>query len=186
MLAATALLVAECREPPLQLRDRAVDRREVLGRAGGEGAVELGERPRRRQLLGPLDQRALELAAEVALEAVDAVAVDRRLLALLLLAGRSGGELERAADALDVDADHAGAVAAPPEGGDRKPREVAHVALAPLGDRLADRLAELVRVEPLSALVAVVLAELAVDRLGLRRAEEVAVEDQVEDAAVVG
>ena len=58
----------ERRQAALQLGDRAVDRGEVLGRAGRQRPVELGQRPRGRHLLGPLDQRPLELAAQVALE----------------------------------------------------------------------------------------------------------------------
>ena len=42
--AAAALLVAEGRDPPLQLGDRAVDLGEVLGGAGRQRPVELGER----------------------------------------------------------------------------------------------------------------------------------------------
>jgi hypothetical protein len=49
---------------------------EVLCRAGGQRPIELGERTRRRQLLGALDQRPFELAAQVALEAVDLLAVE--------------------------------------------------------------------------------------------------------------
>ena len=156
-----------------------MDGGEVLGRAGWERAIELGQRARGRQLLGPLDQRPLELAPQVALEAVDALAVDRRPLGLLRRAPRL--QAQRAADPLDVDADHAGALAAAAEGGDREPGEVSHLALAALRDRLADRLSKLVGVESLATLEPVALAQLAVDRLGLGGAEEVAVEDEVED-----
>ncbi len=76
-LAPSALLVAEGRQAPLHLRDRPVDGREVLGRARRQRPVELGQRARWRQRRGALDQVAFELAPEVALEAVELVAVDR-------------------------------------------------------------------------------------------------------------
>ena len=119
----------------------------------------------------------------MALEAVDLLAVERRLV----LAGARGCglEAERAADPLHVDPDHARALAAAPERGDREPRQVAHLAVAALGDRLADRLAQLVEVEALAALVALALADPAVERLGLGGAEEEAVEEELEDAAVL-
>ena len=144
------LFVAQRGETALELRHRPVHGRQVLGGAGRKRAVELGERAGRRELLGALDQRPLELASQMALETVDSLAVDRRAVGVLL-AGRLRLEPERAADALDVDADHARALAPAAERGDREPGEIAHLALAALGDRLADRVAELVRVEPLAA-----------------------------------
>ena len=71
------------------------------------------------------------------------------------------------------------------EGGDRQPGQVAHLAVASLGDRLADRLAQLVEIEALAALVAATLADAPVERLLLGRAEEEAIEEQLEDAAVL-
>ena len=59
-----------------------------------------------------------------------------------------GLQAQRAPDPLDVDADDARALAAAPEGGDREPGEVAHLALAAVGDRLAHRVAKPVEVEP--------------------------------------
>ena len=176
-----------------------MDGGQVLGRAGRQGAVELGQRPRGGQRFGPLDQVAFELAPQVALEAGQLRAVDRRPL-LAVLAGRlvAGGEPERAPDPLHVDADHAGALAAA-EGGDRQPRQVAHGVLVAGRHRLADLLAQLVDVDLVAACLAgalalAALADLApltllgdpvLDRLGLGGAEEVAVEEQLEDAAVV-
>ena len=64
-----------------------MDGGEVLGRAGRQRAVELGQRPRGGQRLGPLDQVAFEFAPQVALEAGQLLAVDRRPL----LAVRVGG-----------------------------------------------------------------------------------------------
>ena len=74
--AAAAVLMAERRETSLELRDRPMHGCEVLCRAGGQRSVELGEGARGRQLLGALDQRPFELAAQVALEAVDLLAVE--------------------------------------------------------------------------------------------------------------
>ena len=59
-----------------------------------------------------------------------------------------------------------------PKAVDREPGEVAHLAVVALGDRLADRLAQLVEVEPVAALEALVLADPALERLGLGGAEE--------------
>ena len=56
-------------EPALELHDDAVDGGEVLRGAGRQRAVELVQRPRRRQRLRALDLRALELAPQVRLEA---------------------------------------------------------------------------------------------------------------------
>ena len=163
-------------------------RGQVLRRAARQRPVEVGERPRRGQGRGALDQVALELAAEVALEAVELVAVDRRHLLGAVLGRRlgPGGEPEGAPDPLHVDADDAGALALAAEGGDREPGQVAHLALVSLEDRLAHLLAQLVDVEPLAALLApALLADAALDRLGLGDAEEPAVEEQLEEAAIL-
>ncbi len=174
-----------------------MDGGEVLGRGGGEGAVELGQRARGGQRLGPLDQVAFEFAPQVALEAGQLVAVERRPL----LAGvgprrlGAGAEPEAAADPLDVDADHAGALLAA-EGGDRQAGEVAQRVLVALLHRVADQLAQLLAVEAvgevaarLGALVDLVvggsLGDPLLDRGRLGGAEEVAVEEQLEGAPVV-
>ena len=99
---------------------------------------------------------------------------------------------EGAADPLHVDADHAGALGRPKAAIASRARSRSAVLVAGF-HRLADLLAQLVDVEPLAALadrVAFALAlaalgDLALDRLGLGGAEEVAVEQQLEDAAVV-
>ena len=178
-----ALLMAERRDPALQLGDCAVDRGQVLRRAGRQRPVELRQRPRGRQLAGSLDRGPLELAAQVLLEAAHLVGVERRqLLALGTPAARL--QSEAPADPLYVDPDHAGALATPPEGGDREPGQVAHLAVGSRGDRLADRLAQLLQVEPLGALVALLLDPL-LERLRLGGAEEVALEQQLEDPPVL-
>ena len=165
-----------------------MDGRQVLGGAGRQGAVEVGERPRGGEGRGALDQVALELAAQVALEAVELVAVDRRQLfaAVLGLLLGPGREAQGAADALHVDADHPRALALAAEGGDRQPRQVAHLVLVAVEDRLADLFAQLIDVEPLAALVALaLLADPALDRLGLGGAEEPALEEQLEQPPVL-
>src|SRR5262249_1146028 len=61
-----------------------------------------------------------------------------------------------------------------------------HLAVVALDDRLANLLAQLVEVEALAAVVAPpLLADPAGDRLGLRGAEEPALEQQLEEAAVL-
>ncbi len=141
--APAALLVTERRQPSLHLRDGAVHGGQVLGRVGRQSAVELGQRPRGRQGVGALDQVALELAAQVTLESVELLAVDRRQLVGAVLGRRlgAGGEAEGAADPLYVDPDHARALALAAEGGDRQAGQVAHLAVVFLDDRLADLLA---------------------------------------------
>ena len=62
-------LVALGGQAALELRHHAVHGGQVLDRPAGKRAVELVQRPRRRQPLGPLDGVALELAAQVGLEA---------------------------------------------------------------------------------------------------------------------
>ena len=165
---------------------------EVLGRAGGEGAVELGQRARGGQRLGPLDQVAFEFAPQVALEAGQLAAVDRRpLLAVLGRRLGAGAEPERAADPLHVDADHAGALLAA-EGGDRQPREVAQRVLVAgsiasrISSRCSSSRAARCAVAGAGALVLAVAARRSPARSPrLGGAEEVAVEEQLEDAAVV-
>ena len=66
-------------QPALELHHDAVDGGEVLGRAARQRAVELVQRPRRRQRLRALDLRALELAAQEGLELADLVAGERHL-----------------------------------------------------------------------------------------------------------
>ena len=90
-----ARLVALRGEPALELGDDAVHGGEVLQRAGRQRAVELVERARRRQLLRALDLRALELAPQRALEAADLVAGQRRRLALLAVCPRAPGSVRR-------------------------------------------------------------------------------------------
>ena len=141
-------LVALGRETALELGDHAVHRREVLDRAGRERAVELGQRPLRRQARRALDQVALELAPQVLLEAPQLLA--REPFAARVVVGqvglRLGAQPERAADPLDVDAEHARALAAP-ERGDREPREVAHRGIRAVPQRRGDLLAQRVEVD---------------------------------------
>jgi len=190
------LLVAQRRQPALHLRDGAVDGGEILGWAGGKGAVELGQRARGGQGLGALDQVAFEFAPQVALEAGQLVAVDRRpVLAALGRRLGAGAEAQRAADPLHVDADHAGALLAA-EGGDRQPRQVAQRILVARFHRVANQFGELLAVEAIAVALArrlgalvdlagVALADPLLDRTRLGGTEEIAVEDQLEDAAVV-
>ena len=189
--AVAAVLLALRLQPALELRDDAVHRREVLQRPRRQGAVELVQRPRRRQLLGALDLAALELAPQQRLEAPQRLARDAvaaRVVARQLGLGL-GAQAERAADALDVDADDARARAGAPEGRDRQPREVAHRALRAVAQRGGDLAAQLLEVH-LAALAALDAAGRALldaldDRRQLGRAEEEALEDELEDAPVL-
>ena len=100
-----------------------------------------------------------------------------------------GAQAERAADALDVDAEDAGALAAA-EGGDRQPREVAQRGLGAVAQRGGDLLAQRVEVDlAVSAAVASAPALPSVTPRrggrGLGGAEEEALEDEVEDAPVL-
>ena len=186
-------------EPALELHHDPVHGGEVLQRPGRQRAVELVQRPRGRQRLRALDLHPLELAPQVLLEAADLVARERLrpLLGLILadLAGRLRAQPERAPDPLHVDAEHAGALAAAPERGDRQPREVAHRRVVLLADRAQHLLAQVVEVDPLAARHALrlllalgrrALAHALAQRLALDGAEEEALEDEVEHAPVLG
>src|SRR5439155_10201363 len=127
-------------EPPPQLRDDAVDRREIGQRPRRQRPIELAERPCGGQAARPLDLRALELATQQRLEAAQRLArhsvasrVARRQLRLGL-----GTQTERAADALHVHADHAGALLAARERCDRHPREIAHRPVRSVSQRGSD------------------------------------------------
>ena len=105
-----------------------------------------------------------------------------------------GAQAERAADALDVDADHARALLAAPEGGDRHPREVGHRRLRAIPQRRGDAGAqrfevfggELVEVDRARrGLRRIALAHVLAQRRELDRAEEEAVEHQLEYAPVL-
>ena len=90
------------------------------------------------RLFGALDQVALELAAQVLLEAPQLIAGQPGTARVVLreLGLGLGAQAERAADPLHVDAEHARALAAA-ERGDREPREVAHRGLGAVTERLA-------------------------------------------------
>ena len=149
--APAAVLAALRREPPLQLRDHAVHLREVLGGVGRQRAVELAQRLAR--AAAPACARSSGARARGARGARTPGARSRGTpsgsgsSAALLLALQP----ERAPDPLHVHADHAGALALAPEGGDREPGEVAHLAVRAGADRLADALAQRLEVEPLAA-----------------------------------
>ena len=149
----------------------------------GQRAVELAQRLGGRQRLRALDHLALELAAHVLLELLEAVA--RHGVRIGLVGARALAlQAERAADALHVHADHAGALALAAEGGDGEPGEVAHLAVRAGADRLADALAQRVEVDALAALEAL-LVELLLHRLALDDPEEEAVEQHVEHVPVL-
>jgi hypothetical protein len=185
---APAALLALRLQPPLELGDDAVHGREVLQRPGRQRAVELVERARRRQRLGALDLRALELLAQQRLEAADRVAgealgprVVGRQVGL-----RLGAQAERAPDALHVDADDARALTLAPERRDREAREVAHLALATLAQGAGDLLAQRLEVELGAGRVdPAALGDALAHGGELGRAEEEAVEHEVEYAAVL-
>jgi hypothetical protein len=176
-------------QPPAQLRDDSVHRGEIRERAGGQGAVELPQRSRRREAARALDLRALELAPEQRLEAPQRLAwktvaagVLRRQLRLGLRA-----QAERPADALYVHADHTRALLAPGERGDRHAREIAHRSLRAVAQSGGDLRAQLLEVllGELAQRRALALANALMDSGYLRGAEEEAVEHQLEHAAVL-
>ena len=198
--AAPARLVALRRQPALELHDDAVHRGEVLQRAAGERPVELVQRPRRRQRLGALDLRALELAAQVQLEAADLVARER-----LRRAARDGSS--RPARRAPSAARASGGSAARRRRARRSPARGARTRRSPAAarsriaasspSRIARRTCSrsVVEVDPLAAgdpvrvlLLAVRgrLAHALAQRRALRGAEEEALEHEVEHAPVLG
>ena len=107
-------------QPPAQLRDDAVHGGEVGERARGQRAVELAERPRRRQVAGALDLRALELAAQQRLEAAQRVARQPVAARVVRRAGRAGAR--RAGRARGGCAARRRRSRPSPPGGARRPR----------------------------------------------------------------
>ena len=101
---------------------------------------------------------------------------------------RVAAQAERAADPLHVDADDAGALGRAPERGEREPREVSQPRLVAVRERLRDLRAQRLEVDLVGGRAAARagLADADLDRRGLRRAEQEALEDEVEDAAVLG
>ena len=174
--------MAAGRQAALQLRHHAVHLRQVLERPARKRAVELGQRLGRGQALGAVDQAALELPAQVGLEAPQGVAVEP--LAAWSPSRPCDAQVERAPDPLHVDADHARALALAAEGGHREPREVAHLAVVALPDRSLDLAPQVVEVDALAALEAGLL-QAPLHRLRLDGAEEEAVEHQLEHAPVL-
>ena len=153
--------------------------------AGLEGSARSSSRSglAGRQRLGALDQRPLELAPHVALEGLQALA-RHRVGVGQLGAGLLALQAERAADALHVHADHAGALALAPEGRDRQPRQVAHLAVGARADGVADPLPQGFEVEPLGAGEALLLKP-SVHGLALDRPEEEALKQGVQHVAVL-
>ena len=106
---------------------------------------------------------------------------------------RLGAQPERAPDALYVDADHARPLGLAPEGGDRQAGEVAQERLRAVMQRRGDLAAQLLEVElaalggvaPGLLLAAGVLAHALAQRRRLGRAEEEALEDELEDAPLL-
>src|SRR5262249_34486389 len=125
----------------------------------------------------------LEFAPQVALELADVLRVERLLIALV--ASPASLQTQSAPDPLYVDADHPGALSPASEGGHREPGEVAHLAVVALSDRPADRLPELVEIDPVARPFKALVLDPPLECLGLRRSEEVAVEEQLEDTAVL-
>src|SRR4051794_3913910 len=95
-----------------------------------------------------MDQRPLQLAPQMALEPAQALAVDGRLA---VAAGRLLAQVQRAANALDVHADHAGALSLAAERGHRQACQVGHLTVAALPDRVLDLAAQLIQVDALAA-----------------------------------
>ena len=161
-------------------------RGEVLGGAGRQRAVELGERPRGRQLAGALDRRPLQLAAQVALELAErsrgrAAAARRRRR------GRPRG-LEVRARGGSAARRRRSRPSARPGGRRRSIASRARSRISPslpsaIAWRIASRSSS--RSIRLAALVALGPPDPALERLGLGGAEEVAVEEQLEDPPVL-
>ena len=141
------------------------------------------------RLAGPLDQAALQLAAQVLLEAPQLLAGDA--VAAGIVGGQVGlglgAQAQRAADALHVDAEHARALA-PAERGDGQPGEVAQLGVRAVPQRGGDLLAQGIEVElqvRAGSLSGRALGDVLARGLGLGGAEEEALEHELEHAAVL-
>ena len=192
MAAVAAGLHALGGQAAAQLGHHLVHGSQVGQRPGRQCPVQLAQRPCRGQAAGALDLASLELCSQQCLEAAQPLA--RQPLAPGILGGQIGlglgAQAERPADALDVHADHARALLAAPERGDRHSREVAHRALRAVPQRGGDLCTqglqifggELFEVDH-PALVA--LAHVLPQRRELDGAEEETLEYQLEDAPVL-
>src|SRR6202034_519169 len=189
---APARLAAATGKAPAQLRDDAMHRRKVCGRTARQGPVELAERSRRRQRLGALDLRALELAAQHRLDPRQRLALEAPfarvgLAALLSLAAQPEGS----ADPLDIDAEDAGSGRLrAPERRHREAREVAQPRLVERRQGLRDLGAKLVEIDlrPLRGALAAVscpFPDSFAKRCRLGGAKEEALEYEVEDPAIL-
>ena len=160
------------REPPAQLRDDAVHRREVGGRPARQRAVEVAERPRRRQRLRALDLRALELAAQHRLEAAQGVARQPVVARVVGRAARGCGSLRRPS-ARRIRCTSMPTTPEPSAGaserGQREAREVAQAPLVAVGERLGDLRAQLVEVDLLATPLVAARAGARLDDPGLDR-----------------
>ncbi len=180
------MLAALRGQAALELGHHPVHLAQVLGRVGGERAVELAQRARRRQRPGALDQRALELAAHVLLEP--------RRLSRGTESG-SGSSARRGSGARRGGRGCAGCAARPrrsprsPRPGGRRPRSRAGRGRASRrrlrrGWRRGCGRAGSSRSSP-SPPVKRSSRQAALDRLALHGAEEEAVEEHVEHVAVL-
>jgi len=158
-----------------------------VGVADPERAIELVERSLRRQTRGALDQVALKLTAQVLLEAPQLLAGDAVAARVIgrQVGLRLGSEPERAADPLDVDAEHPRPLASA-EGGDRQSREVTQCRFGAVSQRGRDLLAERVEVELVLAELGLALGDALARGFGLGGAEEEALEDELVHAPVLG
>ncbi len=107
-----------------ELRDHAVDRREVLQRAGGQDPVELTQRPRRRQRALALDLPALELLAQQLFEALERGLREPLARILACFPRATGAQPQRPPDALHIHAWNARSLLPTAGGRDRQARQI--------------------------------------------------------------
>ncbi len=190
--AAPPRLAALGGQPAAQLGHHAVHGRQVLGGPGGQGT-----RSKSRSGLEGGSDSVRSISARSSSRRTCFSNSRRRSRGTLSGSGSSAAALlalepQRAPYPLHVHADHARALALAPEGRDGQAGQVAQLAVRPVlaarrAQRVADALAQRVEVHALGlpGLAGGALADVALDRLALDRAEEEAVEHQLEHAAIL-
>jgi hypothetical protein len=161
---------------------------QILDRSTGECPVKLVQRPFGWKRRGALDQRPFELAPQKSFEPAQLLPRGALVARIILGKLRLGlhAQAERPADALDIHAQHARALA-PAEGGDGQSGQITQGGLGSITKRGGDLLTQRVQVDLRPGVgVSAGLGDAPTSGLGLGGPEEETVKDQLEHPAVLG